>query len=193
VTEGHSTGLIVAMTRDLLIGRDGDLPWHYSEDLKHFKRSTLDQALIMGRRCYESIGRALPRRTNIVVSASQAGSAGADGLLRDGVHWFGNLPDAVAFAERSAPSSWFAGGAELYRAVLASLDEPAQAGRPGPPGCAPPERLEVTWVPALDLLRDDVLFPYQQTWIERHYECVDERPGETPGLRFVSYRLRSSA
>jgi len=192
VTEGRITGLIVAMTRDRLIGRNGDLPWHYTEDLKHFKRRTLDQALIMGRRCFESIGRPLPRRTNIVVSASQAGDAGSDGSLRDGVHWFGDLPSAAAFAERSAPGSWYAGGAELYRAVLGPLDDPvSETGRQSS-GFQPPEQLEITWVPSMEVVADDVLFPFEQTWIERHYECAAERPGETPGLSFATYRLRSS-
>lgn len=176
------TGLIVAMTPERLIGRSGDLPWHYSEDLKHFKRSTLGHALIMGRRCYESIGRPLPRRTNIVVSASQAKDAGPDGSLRDGVHWFGSLSEATAFAARSAEVSWFAGGAVLYRDVLATLD----GGGAGPT----PERLEVTWVPSVELAEGDVLFPYDRAWIESHYGVVAERAGETPGLTFVSYQLR---
>jgi len=211
------TGLIVAMTPERLIGRDGDLPWHYSEDLKHFKRSTLGHALIMGRRCYESIGRPLPRRTNIVVSASQAAGAGPDGSLREGVHWFGSLSAATAFAARSADVSWFAGGAVLYRDVLATLDGGAPDERAlddGVPGAgltgvlevqgdgttrsstgatgtaAPPERLEVTWVPSVELAEGDVLFPYDRAWIESHYAVVAEREGETPGLTFVSYEIR---
>jgi dihydrofolate reductase len=183
-----STGIIVAMTSERLIGRNGDLPWHYSEDLKHFKRSTLDQALVMGRRCFESIGRGLPRRVNIVVSASQAGDAGPEGSLRDGVHWFGNLPDATAFASRSADFTWFAGGAVVYRTVLASLDGGQAAESIS---VAPPERLEVTWVPSVDLAPADVLFPFDRAWIERYYAVTEERAGETPGLTFVSYRLRS--
>jgi len=179
-----STGLIVAMSPERLIGRAGDLPWHYSEDLKHFKRSTLDHALIMGRRCYESIGRPLPRRTIIVVSASQASEAGPDGSLREGVHWFGDLAQATAFAARSAEVRWFAGGAVVYRDVLASLDGGA------PSSVAPPERLEVTWVPSVELAEGDVLFPFDRAWIERHYDVLAEREGETPGLTFVSYQIR---
>ena len=60
--------LIVAWDEARGIGKDGDLPWQYSEDLRHFKRLTLGHALLMGRLCFESIGRPLPGRTNLVVS-----------------------------------------------------------------------------------------------------------------------------
>lgn len=61
---------IVAMTDDRVIGRDGTLPWRLAADLQRFKRLTMGQAILMGRRTYESIGRPLPGRTSIVVSQS---------------------------------------------------------------------------------------------------------------------------
>ena len=64
-------GAIVAMTRDNVIGLDGGLPWHYSENLKRFKRRTMGYAVVLGRVTWESIGRkALPGRRNIVISRS---------------------------------------------------------------------------------------------------------------------------
>lgn len=64
--------LVVAMAQNRVIGRDGDLPWRLSDDLKHFKRITDGKPVIMGRRTYESIGRPLPGRTNIVLSRDES-------------------------------------------------------------------------------------------------------------------------
>jgi len=61
--------LVVAMARNGVIGRAGQLPWHLPADLAHFKRTTLGAPVIMGRRTWESIGRPLPGRLNIVVSS----------------------------------------------------------------------------------------------------------------------------
>ena len=59
---------IVAVGNNNVIGKDNDLPWYLPADLKYFKKTTLGKHLIMGRKCYESIGRPLPKRTNIVVT-----------------------------------------------------------------------------------------------------------------------------
>ena len=60
--------LIAAMARNRVIGRDNTLPWHLPEDLRHFKATTLGKPVIMGRKTWESLGRPLPGRRNIVVS-----------------------------------------------------------------------------------------------------------------------------
>ncbi len=60
--------LIVARARNGVIGRDGTLPWRLPEDLAHFKRTTMGHPIVMGRKTWESIGRPLPGRRNIVVS-----------------------------------------------------------------------------------------------------------------------------
>ena len=62
--------LIAAVARNGVIGRNGRLPWHLPDDLKHFKNLTLGHPIIMGRRTYESIGRPLPGRRSIVVSTT---------------------------------------------------------------------------------------------------------------------------
>ena len=62
--------IIVAMTRDRVIGKDNQMPWHLPEDLKLFKKLTSGNTVIMGRRTYQSIGKPLPNRNNIVVSRS---------------------------------------------------------------------------------------------------------------------------
>lgn len=67
-------GLIVAMTDERVIGRDGDLPWRIKEDLVHFRRTTTGHAIIMGRKTHESIGRPLPKRRNIVMTRDASAS-----------------------------------------------------------------------------------------------------------------------
>ncbi|MBT8218358.1 MAG: type 3 dihydrofolate reductase [Bacteroidia bacterium] len=59
---------IVATARNNVIGKDNDIPWYLPADLKYFKKQTLDHHILMGRKCFESIGRPLPKRTNIVIS-----------------------------------------------------------------------------------------------------------------------------
>lgn len=61
---------IVAIAKNFAIGKDGKLPWHYSSDLKFFKETTSGNAIVMGRKTYESIGKPLPKRLNIVLSRS---------------------------------------------------------------------------------------------------------------------------
>ena len=60
--------IIVAMSKNRVIGKDNDMPWHLSDDLKNFKKVTMGSAIIMGRLTYESIGKPLPKRKNIVLS-----------------------------------------------------------------------------------------------------------------------------
>jgi dihydrofolate reductase len=59
---------IVAVAKNNVIGKDNDIPWYLPADLQYFKKVTLNHAVIMGRNCYESIGRPLPKRTNIIVT-----------------------------------------------------------------------------------------------------------------------------
>lgn len=185
--------LIVAMTEQRLMGREGDLPWHLPEDLAHFKRTTLGGTVVMGRLSFESVGgRPLPKRTNLVVSRSVPEEAARDGQQRDAVRWFPSLSAACAWTAREAPgddgSAWILGGAALFREVLAPLDDGpgAHAAR----GLPRPRTLIVTWVPEQPLQPCDVLFPFDRAWIERHYRVVDDHPGEAPGLRFTTYELR---
>lgn len=60
--------IIVAIARNGVIGRNGRLPWHLPSDLKHFKKTTMDYPIVMGRKTFESIGKALPGRDNIVLT-----------------------------------------------------------------------------------------------------------------------------
>ena len=78
-TSEPTINIIVAVADDWAIGRDGDMPWHISADLKYFKRTTLNHTVIMGRRTWESIGcRPLKNRRNIVVSSTLEAGEGFD-------------------------------------------------------------------------------------------------------------------
>ena len=60
--------MIVAMSKNRVIGKDNVMPWHLSDDLKNFKKVTMGKTIIMGRRTYDSIGKALPGRKNVILS-----------------------------------------------------------------------------------------------------------------------------
>ena len=63
-----NASIIVAMSKNRVIGKDNDMPWHLSDDLKNFKKITINKTIIMGRLTYDSIGKPLPERNNIVLS-----------------------------------------------------------------------------------------------------------------------------
>lgn len=106
--------IIVAMTRDRVIGKDNQMPWHLPEDLKLFKKLTSGNTVIMGRRTYQSIGKPLPNRNNIVISKSKIDIPGADGCQ--------SLEEAMAKAEGFGKKIFFIGGAEIYRQALPLAD-----------------------------------------------------------------------
>ena len=108
-----STAIIVAMAADNVIGKDNDLPWRLSSDLKRFKALTTGHAIIMGRKTWESIGRPLPNRRNIIISRNTDYSA-------DGAETFSSLQDALAAVDGD---SFIIGGAQIYQLALALGDK----------------------------------------------------------------------
>lgn len=105
--------LIVAVAADGAIGRGGRMPWHLREDLQYFKRVTMGCPVIMGRTTFQSIGRPLPGRTNIVLTRSDVPLAGAVC-----VH---TMEEAYA-AAAPAPRCFVIGGASVYGAVIDTMD-----------------------------------------------------------------------
>ena len=83
---------LVAVSNDLVIGVDNDLPWNLKDDLAHFKKYTLNKIIIMGRKTFESIGKPLPNRINYVISRTVKEI--------DGAYVFDNLEDAMVAAEK---------------------------------------------------------------------------------------------
>lgn len=112
--------LVAAHAKNMVIGRDGDMPWRLPSDLKHFKAVTLGTPVIMGRKTYLSIGRPLPGRANIVVSRS--------GFAADGVETVSSLEAAIELARDHARQSGAAqvsvlGGGEIYAQAIDLADE----------------------------------------------------------------------
>jgi len=112
--------LVVAVAENGVIGQDGKLPWHISADLKYFKRITVGKTVIMGRKTYDSIGKPLPRRSNIVVTRNVDWKAEGVAVVQD-------LASAFALAYEEAHRTGVdeiavIGGAEIYRQALAKAD-----------------------------------------------------------------------
>jgi dihydrofolate reductase len=104
--------IIAAVADNGVIGRGGGLPWHLPADLARFKRLTLGHHLLMGRKTFESIGRALPGRTTVVLSRGRP-------ELPAGVRLAASLAEALAVAEAAGDSEPFvAGGEAIYREAL---------------------------------------------------------------------------
>jgi len=104
--------MVVAMTADRVIGKDGGMPWHIPEDLKHFRRVTMGHAIIMGRKTHESIGRALPRRRNIVITRQR------DAVF-EGCDVAHSIDDAIAMARAGGDDEpRIVGGGVIYEAAL---------------------------------------------------------------------------
>lgn len=104
--------LIVAAASNNAIGKDGKMPWHLPNDMKHFKNITWGMPVVMGRKTFESLGKALPGRKNIVISRQPAWNA-------EGVVVVKNMEDALFVAKQTdANEVMVIGGGEIYRAMM---------------------------------------------------------------------------
>ena len=162
--------LIAALAQNRVIGRDNQLPWHLPADLKHFKAKTLGKPIIMGRKTWDSLGRPLPGRLNLVVSRQA-------GLQLEGAEVFPSLEAAIVRAdawarEQGVDELMLIGGAQLYEQGLSLA-----------------ERLYLTRV-ALQP-EGDAWFPAfaEEAW--RCCECEEHEAGEsTPAHRFETWQRR---
>ena len=158
--------LVVAMDAQRGIGVDNQLPWHLPEDLAHFKRVTLGHPIIMGRKTFDSIGRPLPKRRNIVVTRNPD-------WRHEGVEAVTSLQDAIALVG-DEPAS-IIGGAQIFSESLALAD-----------------RMIITEI--AHTFRCDTFFPafdlkeWQETARERHHSEANGYDYD-----FVTYeRVKSS-
>lgn len=170
--------LIVAMTPAGVIAVNGKIPWYVSEDMKRFKRLTTGHAIIMGRRTYDSIGKPLPNRTNIVVTRGDI-----DALLKtlapgSGVVVCSSFEDALETAYKVDESPFVIGGGEIYTLAFRHVT-----------------KLEITYVARKSEKArhsDEVFFPglYPNPW---HWRCVHSEPAvETPNVEFMTFERRTS-
>jgi dihydrofolate reductase len=155
------TSIIVAMTPERLIGAAGRLPWYLPDDLKRFRKLTMGHAILMGRKTFSSIGRALPGRRNLVISRN------ANPPATEGVEWFNSVEEALAFAKAAGETEAFvAGGTEIYSEGLKLAD-----------------RMYITFVQRDFPFQGDTYFPM---WDQSAWRAVThERLGKD--LEFVVY------
>jgi dihydrofolate reductase len=124
-------GIIVAVSPEGVIGVGNKIPWSYKGDLRRFKRITMDSSIVMGRRTWESIGRVLPGRRNVVITSGS--------LDVPGVETYADLASAIASCSGNV---WFIGGARIYEEAMRHAD-----------------LLDVTYVPDQIADPDAVRFP----------------------------------
>ncbi|MGO2243291.1 MAG: dihydrofolate reductase [Halomonas sp.] len=159
--------MIVAMARNRVIGVEGKLPWYLPEDLKFFKRMTQAKPLVMGRKTFTSIGKALPNRLNVVVTRNAE-------FVHEGVRVCHDLPAALVLADQhatieAAEEIMVMGGGEIYRQALPFA-----------------QRLYITEV-ACDV-EGDVTFPEIDGRVWREVQRVAGQPAEgQPHYDFVVY------
>ena len=106
--------MIAAMANNRVIGKDNKMPWHLPEDLRHFKAMTLSKPIVMGRKTYESIGRPLPGRHNIVISRNNQ-------LSIEGVTCVKSFDEAIT-AAGDCEEMVVIGGGQLYQQLLPQAD-----------------------------------------------------------------------
>jgi dihydrofolate reductase len=113
--------IIVAMANNRAIGKDNQLLWHLPEDLQYFKRTTMGKPMVMGRKTFESIGRPLPGRLNIVITRQHD-------WQHEGVKVVHTIDDALRLAEAQSlidgmNEVMVIGGAEIYKTALPQADK----------------------------------------------------------------------
>ncbi len=137
--------IVVAMGKNREIGKDNQLLWHLPKDLKHFKDITSGHPIIMGRKTYESIGKPLPNRTNIVISRKKD-------WFEEGILIVGSIKEALKFAQKIDENVFIIGGGNIYEQTMDLTD-----------------RIEVTLVDAA--LDADTYFPEMS---EKIWQKTDE-------------------
>ncbi|MDP9809572.1 dihydrofolate reductase [Rhizobium tibeticum] len=164
--------IVVAVSKNGIIGRDGDMPWRLSTDLKRFKALTLGKPVIMGRKTYDSIGKPLPGRANVVISRQ------ATAIDHRDVRMAGSLNEAVTRAEEIATQSGegeicIVGGGQIYAQAINLAD-----------------RLCVTHVETF--VEGDTSFPAIDPTLWKVTETIDVPAGDKDNYptRFVVYDRR---
>lgn len=164
--------LVAAVGENGVIGADNDMPWRLPTDLKHFKALTLGRPVIMGRKTFESLGKPLPGRPNIVVTRNagfDAQGASVVSSLEQALERAGSLA-----REGEADSIVVMGGGEIYKAAMPFAD-----------------RLEITRVHARP--DGDTRFPDidPQIWREEARFVPERGPKDSADMTFLTYRRRA--
>lgn len=108
--------IVAALGNNNALGKDNQLLWRLPKDLKHFKALTENHPIVMGRKTYESIGKALPNRTNIVVSRKE-------NWFQEGILIVSTLKEALKFAKKIDENIFVIGGGEIYKQTIDLADK----------------------------------------------------------------------
>lgn len=157
--------LILAMAKNQVIGNQGKLPWHIPEDLRRFKKLTLGNPMIMGRKTFDSIGRPLPGRLNIVITSSPEKGRSEDRAAERNfsgqtkLKLVAGFDQAIAHAGEHAPGKevFVIGGERIFRVALPHAD-----------------RIYLTLIDRE--FAGDTIFPWRD--FEREFVVVDREPGK---------------
>lgn len=157
------TTIICAMGKNNEIGLKNQLLWHLPKDLKHFKEITSGHPIIMGRKTYESIGKPLPNRTNIVVSQKKD-------WFEEGILIIGTLKEAIKFAKKINEEIFIIGGGSIYEQTIDIAD-----------------KLEITLVDAE--LEADTFFPKidDSIWKKTQEDCHKKDEQNPYDFCFITY------
>lgn len=161
--------IIAAIGNNNVLGKDNQLLWHLPKDLKHFKSLTENHPIIMGRKTYESLGKPLPNRTNIVVSRR-------NDWMQEGVLIVSKIKEAVKFAKKINENIFIIGGGNIYQQTMDLAD-----------------RLEITKIEA-DFLAD-TFFPKidSKIWQKTHEEFHQKDEKNHFDFRFQTFERKSDA
>lgn len=158
----HMTlSIIVAMAHNRVIGFNNQMPWHLPADLAWFKKNTLNKPVIMGRKTFESIGKALPNRHNIVIS--RQAKTEAESNINPNISWVTSIDEALVVANsQQCQEVFIIGGGNIYQQVLPFIN-----------------RLYLTHIDAD--LQGDTYFPNYapETWqpvFQEHHQADDKNP-----------------
>lgn len=159
--------LIVAMAKNRCIGLNNQLPWHLPADLKRFKHITMGSTIVMGRKTYESIGRPLPGRTNIIISRNT-------GYRQPGCLVLDSLEEALSQGCLDDKKLFVIGGSELYEAAMPLV-----------------KAIYMTQVH--QSFEGDTFFPELNSdcWQEVSRETIDNDPAVPFSYSFVEYRPKT--
>ncbi|MGJ0429116.1 dihydrofolate reductase [Methylobacter sp.] len=155
--------LIVAMASNRVIGINNQLPWHLSADLKRFRQITMGSPIVMGRKTYESIGRPLPGRTNVIISRDPA-------YKQEGCLVFNDIETAIESCGQKFQEIFVIGGSALYESMLPMADT-----------------LYVTLINKE--FSGDAFFPEidARHWAEVSREDIDDDPDASFSYSFIKY------
>lgn len=158
--------VIVAYTKDSngkqIIGKDNKLPWRIPQDMAWFKECTTGSAIVMGRKTFESIGRVLPNRDNIILSRDP------DFKVK-GAYVFDDLDKAIAFAAERTPEIFVIGGQQIYEQVIDRVD-----------------RLYITFIKSNPGYEGDAFFP---SWNRTQFKIIQREEIDDPKNGKVTFKI----